>query len=167
MIKIRTKHPDGTDFGGIVLENKRSFVIIQQITSFEPDGIVIIPKTWIKGIRNGKFEKCANEIIRSILTNEGLVASGWHTELNTLEAIMAHLKANNVWPAVEVLYNGDASFYIGPVIDILPNSFKIHSYDASGKWEKKYELEYKEVFKVEINSSYVKNFNEYMQSKSA
>src|SRR5262245_61389396 len=64
LIRVHTKHPDGTSFDGIVLQNTKSVVSLLKIEDFEPDGIVVVPKKWLKSIRAGKFEACANEVIR-------------------------------------------------------------------------------------------------------
>jgi hypothetical protein len=165
MILIRTKPPDATEFQGIVLANTETFVIIQQITDFEANGIVVIAKKWIESVRNGKFEKCANEILRSTVPSESSPRAAPYLGASSWEEIVAALQAADIWPAVEVIYKGEPSFYIGPVTAVSKDSFKLYCYDAAGQWEKEYELDYDEVFKIEIDSKYVKRFNEYMRTK--
>ena len=78
---------------------------------------------------------------------------------------MTYLKREDIWPAIEVLYKSNMSLYMGPVTDISKTSLKIYCYDVNGNWEKEYELDYRDVFKIEINSRYVRHFNEYMRTK--
>jgi len=164
MVKITTSHPEGSDFDGIVLGSSKDLVIIQQITSFEPDGIVVIPKAWIEDVRNGPFEKCANEILTGITAVDRLTPPPY-ANLPHLDQIIDHLHDKDIWPAVEVIYKGRPSVYVGPITSVAVHSFELLCYNAAGKWEKKYELDFEEVFKLEIESKYVTRFNEYMRAK--
>ncbi|MBK7994094.1 MAG: hypothetical protein IPK14_11925 [Blastocatellia bacterium] len=42
-------------------------------------------------------------------------------------------------------------------------SFFLKCYDASGKWEKVYKINYDEVFRIEFDSKYCNRFNHYMK----
>jgi len=165
ILHLRTKNPDGTTFNGVILDNKKTLVIIQEFVGFEADGIIVIPKRWIRGIRNGKHEQCATKIIHSAKNLGAADDSGWYIDLTKMEEIITYLKTADIWPAVEVLYKNDPSLYMGFITDVSKSSFRIYCYDAAGEWEKEYELEYSEVFKIEINSRYVRHFNEYMRTK--
>ncbi len=170
VVLIKTTHPDGTDFKGIILDDKKLFIVIREIKSFEADGIIVLPKKWITTIRNGKYEKCATEIFNAnrqpgALDDAGAEAIHWYADLTGLEEIIAYLKTEDIWPGIEVIYNDEASLYMGPVTDASENSFKLYCFDAAGKWEKEYELDYDEIFKIEIDSKYVSRFNAYMKTR--
>lgn len=53
-------------------------------------------------------------------------------------------------------------FYLGPITSVGQNIFSLYCYDAKGKWEKEYGLEYKGIGKVEFQSKYTVNFNNFM-----
>jgi hypothetical protein len=164
-IRIRTKHPDGTVLAGFILRNARSFLVIQEVTSFELDGIIILPKRWLRGICNGKNERGLNSVLQNVMNVASVSIDSAYGKLDTVAEILAHLKAESIWPAIEVVYKREASIYIGPITTVSEKAFKVYCYDAAGEWEKEYELEYSEIFKIEIDSKYVRHFNEYMKGK--
>ena len=84
------------------------------------------------------------------------------------DEVLAEIKRRGIWPAIEILdKKGTVSiFYIGPITRLLENAFFLKCYDAMGKWEKAYELNYNEIFRIDINSRYCKHFNRYMKAKS-
>lgn len=166
VIKLCTRHPDGTVFYGIVLGNTTLFVVLQELTSFEADGIVVIPKKWITAIHNGKNERCMNEVVQNILSTNGISISNPCEGLKSLRELVGHLQKEDIWPAVEVLYEGKESLYLGPITKVSRRSFSMNCFDAAGEWEKEYELGYNEIFKIEIESRYVKHFSEYMKRKN-
>ncbi|MCY2977316.1 MAG: hypothetical protein NTU79_01455 [Planctomycetota bacterium] len=166
LIRIVTKHPDGTTLDGIVLSHSRTLVVIREITGFEPDGVIGIPKAWIEKVQKGKREKCASEIIKLENTLVDCDDSLDFAEWNTPKDVIAQLQQCDVWPAVEVISCSRASLYMGPITEVSKSWFKLHCYDACGKWEKVYKIEYHEVFKIEVESKYVKCFNRYMRRKN-
>ena len=166
VIRIRTKAPDGMNIDGIVLQEARSFVSLLVVEDFEPDGIVVVPKKWIKGIRDGKFEACATEMIRFSGTLERTEPFAWPSNLTSLAEVCAYLKERDIWPAVEIIYNGDDSaFYIGPITEISKRSLRLYCYDAAGQWEKEYEIDFAEIFRIEFESRYARNFNAFMKTR--
>jgi hypothetical protein len=62
-VRFKTTNPDKDNYDGVVICNKDDFIVLQQEESFEFDGLVIIPKKFIKNVRDGKYEKCCNEIL--------------------------------------------------------------------------------------------------------
>lgn len=164
-IQVRTGHPDGTAFLAIVLENGRDFIIVQNISSFEYDGILVIPKKWITGIRNGKDERCSNEVLRQALAPEDISPDATYFGLSDLKEIVTRLRVQSIWPAIEALHRHESSLYIGRITNVANDSFEMLSYNAAGEWEKEYAIGYDEVFKIEIDSKYVRHFNEYMELK--
>jgi hypothetical protein len=130
VIKLGTKHPDGTVFYGIVLDKRRLFVVLQQLTSFEPDGIVVIPKKRIRSIHNGKNERCMNEVVQNIRSINGISISNPCEGLNSLREIVDHLRTEDIWPVVEVLYEGKESLYLGPIMKVSRRSFTMNCFDG-------------------------------------
>jgi hypothetical protein len=166
-VHIRTKHPDGSTFLGIILEDKESFIIIQNITSFEYDGTVVIPKKWVNEILDGKVEQVATEILSRFAAPADTPPAAPHFGRDSLKDIVKHLQMEGIWPAVESIQGDDSSLYIGPIIRTGSDSFEVHCYNAAGEWESKYIVGYDELFKIEIDSKYVRYFNEYMKAKRA
>jgi len=165
-IRIRTKHPDGDAYDGIVLDYNRNYVVIREVRDFVPDGIIIIPKKWIKGIRNGKLEKSFNAVIAFNKTIKSLKEIGWLHGMKTMEEIMGHVKSRGIWPAVEVIRDNDYYLYLGEIKEVSRDYFGIYCYDAEGRWEKIYKLKYDSVFKIDISGNYVRYFNKFMRAAS-
>lgn len=165
LIRIRAKDPDKMNIDGIVLEDTRSFVTLLKVADFEPDGIVVVPKKWIKGIQDGEFEVCANEVIRF----SGMLERGelfeWPSNLTSLADVFAYLKERDIWPAIEIVYNGDSALYVGPITEISKRWLRVYCYDAIGQWEKEYEIEFAEIFRIEIESRYTRHFNAFMKAR--
>lgn len=167
LIHIKTKHPDSTAFDCIPLVQSKSLVIFQEITAFEPDGIVVLPKRWILGIRNGQIERAADAVIRHDRTiNELSGRSVQFGQPKNLLELLSHLRSRGTWPAIEILRNNKGIIYIGPITSVSDKTFRIHCYSASGEWVDESEFEYRNVFKVEIESRYTAHFNSYMRTKS-
>lgn len=166
-LRFETFHPDEDSYNGVVVLNKPHFIVFQDEASFEFDGFIVLPKRIIKGIRDGKFEKCLNEIIRQNQTIEKLSLPDWIASCDTIQQIVTELMTLDIWAGVETIFkNGkDSAFYIGPITKTTDEQFSLKCYDAAGKWEKEYWLEYDEIFRIEFESKYCKYFNAYMQSK--
>jgi hypothetical protein len=165
VIRVETTHPDETAFRGVLLEANVAFATIHEIEELEPNGYIALPNKSVKEVRSGEYEKCAGDILRTVLNYKVTAVKEVFLGLSTIEEMLATLKANAIWPAVEILYKGEASVYIGPIISLDASSFRMFCYDAAGKWESEYELDYDEIFKIEIESRYVRHFNEYMRRR--
>lgn len=150
----------------MVLLVKPTFIVLQEEQDFEFDGIVILPKKVIKGCRDNKFDKCANEIIRQNGAIKKLRLPKWLTACETIRQVLIELMERGIWPGIEHIAEdkSETAFYIGPVDDVSEEGFYLYCYDAAGKWEKEYYLRYQGIFKIEINSKYCKSFNKYMAS---
>jgi hypothetical protein len=77
------------------------------------------------------------------------------------------IKKRNIWPGIEVTFRHkrkmENAFYLGPLVDFYDDCFILYCYDAAGKWEDVYEIDYDEIFKICLNGSYEKHFNRYMK----
>jgi len=167
LIRLKTKHPDGDNYDGIILKETDKLIFLASETDFEFNGIIIFAKKFIKGFRYGRFEECHNELIRFNGQINKVRLPVWLKTVNSWEDILRGLNKRDIWPCVEILYNKleKSVFYIGPGIGGDEEGFTLHGYDADGKWEKEYYLNYDEIFRVEFNDKYSKNFNSYMKSK--
>ena len=56
-------------------------------------------------------------------------------------------------------------FFLGKITRIEIFVFWILHYDANGKWDKEYPIEYSEIFKIEFNDLYARYFNAYMKDR--
>lgn len=166
-IRLRTIHPDGDNLDGVVTGIKRRFIVLREEKDFEFDGVVVLPKKVIRGYRDGRFEQCANRIIRANGEVKKARGPGWLEKCESLQDVLRGLKRRDIWPAVEIL-SGDKSrkesaFYLGPITEVSSKSFVLRCYDAAGQWEKEYDLCVSEIFKVEFDSAYCTHFNRYMR----
>ncbi len=82
----------------------------------------------------------------------------------SVEQVLNLMMKKHVWPIIETVQKNRSSLYIGPLTKVDGKEFKIYCYDAKGKWEGNYKLQYQNIFKIEINSKYGRHFNEYMWS---
>jgi hypothetical protein len=165
IIRIITKNPDGDNFDGIVLGNHEKFIVFQDFQDFEQRGIIFLPKKWIRGIRNGALEKSFNKICRFSRTLKLTKEKNKLLIRSSLKEVILQLKKNHIWPVVEMINKKSSSLYIGPITHVDDNLFKVYCYDATGKWEGNYKLEYRKLFKIEINGKYAHYFNKYMWAK--
>ncbi|MFZ0420835.1 MAG: hypothetical protein WAM04_22225 [Candidatus Sulfotelmatobacter sp.] len=136
------------------------------MTAFEADGIVVLPKKWILRVRNGQFEEAANAIIRHERTLYTVPSPSMQfARFRTLKELISYLQAQDIWPAIEIIFNKKGIVYMGPISAISNKSFHMQCYSAAGEWTDESEFDYREVFKVEIQSKYVAHFNSYMRTK--
>lgn len=164
-MRFKTTHPDGDSYDGVVTHVKHKFVMLREERDFEFDGHVVLPKRFIKGVRDGKVERCSNEILRDNAQLKKLRPARWLDSCATLPQVFAALKSRDIWPGVEIVYGKKKSaFYLGPITESTDEGFSITCYDAAGRWEGGYELSYREVFRVEFDSRYCKHFNAYMRA---
>lgn len=166
-VRFKTAHPDKDVYDGVIIYNKSEFIVLHEEEGFEFDGFIIIPKKFIKKIRDGKYEKCCNQIIRQNGEIENLSAPDWIASCNNIRQLIKALKSEEIWAGIEIVFNQEtkSAFYIGPITRIGTKNFYIKCYDATGKWEKEYKLSYQEIFKIEFDSKYCNHFNKFMKSK--
>jgi len=161
-------HPDNDNYDGVITHNKLDFIVLREQKDFEFDGIVMLYKQFVKSIRDGKYERCANEILRYNGVIKKLRVPKWVSDCETMQQVFNMAKRRGIWLGVEIIFNegNESAFYIGPITDADEKHFSIKCYDAAGKWEKEYQLDYAEVFRIEFDSKYCNNFNAFMKSKS-
>ncbi|MGH9941080.1 MAG: hypothetical protein ACRD9R_01830 [Pyrinomonadaceae bacterium] len=165
-MRFKCRHPDEDNFDGVITHIKSSFIVLREEDAFEFDGFVILPKKVIKGIRDGRYERCGNQIIRFNGVLRKLRAPHWLDSCETIPQVFASMMRRDIWPAVEIVFNEEreSALYLGPITNLNDEQFSLKCYDAAGKWEKTYKLSYDEIFKIEFDSSYCKHFNAYMKS---
>lgn len=162
-----TTHPDGDRYDGVVAAIKPDFIVVCEEEDWEFDGIQIFPKRAITDIRDGKFEACANRIVRGNKALSKMAIPEWLDACQSLTDVLQAMQQQEIWPAVETLTNNkrDYFMYLGPITKFGEHSFWIRAYDAAGKWETQYEIDYSEVFRIEFGSRYCNHFNDYMKSQ--
>ncbi len=165
-LRIKTRHPQSNNYDGVVMLIKPTFILLYEQYDFEFDGLIILPKKIIKGCRDNKYDKCFNEILRQNGAIKKLRIPAWLTTCQTIPQILTELMTRGIWPGIEHLATDhtETAFYIGSIKDTTKDGIYIYCYDAAGKWEKEYYLNYQNIFKIEINSKYCKYFNHYMRS---
>ena len=162
-----TIHPEGDRYDGVVTAIKPDFVVVCEERDWEFDGIQIFPKRAIADIRDGKFEACADRIVRENNALSKVMMPQWLDACQSLADALQAMQHQEIWPAVETLTgkNQDFFLYLGPITKFAKHSFWIRAYDAAGNWERQYEIDYSEVFRIEIGSRYCTHFNDYMKSQ--
>ena len=167
VLRFSTIHPEGDHYDGIVIAIKPDFIVVCVEQDWEFDGIQFFPKRSIRGIRDGKFEACANQIVRGNNALSQVVLPEWLTECHCLADVLQAMQQQEFWPAVETLADNeqDYIFYLGPITKLGKKSFYIHAYGADGQWEREHEIEHSDVFRIEFRSRYCDHFNNYMKSQ--
>lgn len=169
VLRFSTIHPEGDRYDGVVTAIKPDIVVVCEEEDLEFDGIQIFPKQAITDIRDGKFEACANRIVRGNNALSKMMMPDWLDACQTLIDVLQAMQQQEIWPCVETLTDNkrDYFMYLGPITKFGVHSFWIRAYDAAGKWERQYEIGYSEVFRIEFGSRYCNHFNDYMKSQSA
>lgn len=167
-LRFKTRHPDGDNYDGVVTQIKRNFIVLREEEAFEFDGIIILPKRFIKAYRDGKYEQCYNEILRENGAIRKCYSPRWLNACETLPEVISAIKRRDVWPGVETTFAGNSktAFYLGPITRVADGCFYLRGYDAAGKWEQEPELTYDEIFRLEFNSKYCNQFNAYMRRRN-
>jgi len=164
-LRIKTRHPDGDNYDGVITQIKSRFIVMREEENFEFDGVIVLPKRFIKRIRDGKYEVCCNEILRENGSIRKCGSPGWLNICVTIDDVIAQLKKRDIWPGIETIYNDmtETAFFIGPITKTTKKHFCLRCYDAAGKWLVEYKLKYEDVFRIEFESKYCNHFNAYMR----
>ena len=166
-LRFNTHHPDGDNFYGIVTHIQKHFIILREHDNFTFNGTVVLAKKVIKGYRDGKYDKCANEILHHSGNIKDAKSPRWLGNCTSLKQILEKLQKKDIWPAIEIIFmkgrKTKTDLYIGKITRIKNDSFWIYDYDAAGKWQKECEIYYDEIFKIEFDDEYTRYFNAYMR----
>jgi hypothetical protein len=167
LLRLKTRHPDGDNYDGVITQIKSRFIVLREEENFEFNGVIVLPKRFIKGVRDGKYEVCCNEILRENGSIRKCGSPSWLDDCETIADVIAALKKRDIWPGVETIFNDmtDTAFYIGPITKTSNEHFCLRCYDAAGEWEKEYKLKYEDVFRIELGSKYCKYFNAHMRRR--
>jgi hypothetical protein len=134
--------------------------------NFVFDGIQVLARKFVTGYRDGRVERCHNQMLARERNSRRLELPRWMEPLQTIPQVVATLKKRDIWPIVEIVFdNGkEAAFYLGPLLKIGASEFTIRCYDGAGKWEKGYEITHDEVMRIEFGDTYSNTFNAFMKS---
>lgn len=167
-LRFSTHHPEGDNFYGVVTHIQKHFIVLREHDEFEFNGVLIVPKKVIKGCRDGKVDRCTNEILRHSGAIKNAKSPRWLDTCTTLTDILQKLQKRDIWPAVEIMYELDGKteteFFIGIITRIEKDAFWIYDYSASGEWQKEWEIKFDEIFKIEFDDQYSRHFNAYMRT---
>lgn len=169
LIRLKTSHPNGETVDGIVLQHTADYVVLAVEVDFEFNGIAFLQKKFIRGIRDSKYEKCYNRVIRFNKSIDKVKMPGWVQDCLSLEDVLKHLQMNCIWPSVEMVFSEkrtryNSAFYVGPIQEVRQKEFLMNSYDADGSWEKCYKLRMSEIYKIGIYDRYTTHFNKFVQT---
>lgn len=172
LIRVETCHPGGDSIDGIVLYQTDVFVVLAVEEDFEFNGIAVVSKKFIRKLRDSKYERCCNKIIKFNKSIEKIKPQAWLKNCLSFEDILKQLNRKNIWPSIETIFcrknmKMDFAFYIGPVQTINLNELLIESYDADASWEGAYKIKIQEVYKITFFDRYSKHFNKFMQSSKS
>ncbi len=167
LVRLKTKHPDGDCYDGIVLKETKDFVVLYSLNDFEQDGIVVLAKKFISGFRDGKFEKCFNAIVRFNGQFKKVRMPKWLAKCETFEDVFRKCLKLEIWPCIEILLKFrklKSDFYLGKVVKGNESQVLFQGYDATGKWEKETIIEFDEILRIGFNR-YTAHFNAFMKSR--
>src|SRR5882724_4041560 len=116
-LRLKTDHPDGGNYDGVVTQISKDFVVICQEEAFQFDGIVILPKKFITGCRDNKYDRCCNEILRMNGAIKKCRQPEWLQGCETIWDVFAVIESTkrNIWPTVEIVWDkrSKGAFYLG------------------------------------------------------
>jgi len=164
VIRLKTDFPDGDCYDGIVLHYSKSIVVICEMRDFNFDGLIILSKKHVVGVRDSEYEKCASQIIRFNDEIKKIKNTKWLSEILTTKDVLSYLFKKNIWAAIEIINGNSTALYLGPITRINRTQFGLYCYDAKGLWESEYTLKYSDVARIEIGSMYTNTFNKYMKA---
>ena len=162
-IRIRLKQPENDHYDGIVTHIGRSVVVLAQIDDFRLDGYRIIPKKYIKSCRDRENESCANAILDMHKVKGQVKPPKWTYQCESMRDVLLQVERRGIWPGLEEIIDNQSAFYIGPVRCSGAREFEMLCYDAAGKWEKWYALEFSDVCGVVVKDNYTERFNSFMR----
>lgn len=167
MVKLTMTCPRGETHLGLVVRLTKSLVIVHEFDDFAYDGIRVCPRKCIASVKATKYEDCC----KSILTHCGEIRKArrmhWLDRVEAMPDLMAVLAKRRIWPGIEIRDDSDEAeslLYIGPITAAGRSEFSIYCYDADGTWETNYHLRYRDLVAVQLESRYVRIFNDYMQA---
>lgn len=165
-IRLYTSHPDGDAYDAVVLAISKSIIVFQDTSDFKFEGVSILPRKWLTKIRNSKLEKCYDKVLRLHGEMQNLNRKKWVNELTSTKSTIEKIYSKGIWPSIEV-FDGKkkSAMFLGPITEIHSKKFAIFAYDATGKWEREYDIKYSEVFCIQLFNQYTDRFNKFMQSK--
>lgn len=158
-------HHENEIYDGFVLLCNKDMVLIQEDRDFFSDGIIALPIRSIKRLRIGPIEKLRGKIVKQYGILKKIKKSFWLLKTKNIEQIIRECRLRKIWPIVEALKKGESALFIGPITEVGKNEFYLYAYDAEGKWEKNYKLQFREVFRIQLFDAYSKYFNRYMKRK--
>jgi hypothetical protein len=165
LVQLETKHPDGTVFSGVLLAENENFIVFREFASFEPDGLIVVPRRWIRAVRDSEQENCTNAIIRHNGAIDRVKSEiAWLGDANTLREVLSHLLKEDIWPAIEIVLRGEGYVYLGKLIALSAGSFDMRCYSSDCEWLESQKFSLRFLFKIEIGSRYTKNFSSYMRT---
>ncbi len=169
-MRFKTHHPDGNRFDGVVTHIQKNFIVLKEQTDFVFNGVVVLAKKVIKGYRDGKYETCANDILRHTGAIKHAKSPRWLDTCTTLKEVLETLQKKDIWPYIEIVYELDGKtetdVFVGKVTRVEKDAFWIYDYDAAGNWLREWEIRYDEIFKIQFDDLYTKHFNAYMRTQT-
>lgn len=170
-VKLKTDHPNGDTYDGVVTAIKPHFIVLQHEVDFEFDGLIVFPRSRCSGYRDRAYEKCQNEILRHNGQLRQIQYPAWIETCETLCQVLESIQEREIWPGVETLFRWrgrrQSAFFLGPITKVSHTGFSLNCYDAAGHWEKEYDFDYSKLFRIEFHSRYCNHFNRYMQRKKS
>src|SRR5438874_10863931 len=107
-LRFKTNHPDGDNYDGVVTHVKPGFIALREERDFEFDGLIVLPKRFIKGCRDGRYERCINEILRQDRAITRCRSPRWLDSCDSLPQLINELMRREIWPGVETLFNNES-----------------------------------------------------------
>lgn len=164
-MQFKCNGPDKDHYNGVVMKIGKTFVVLNRIFNLALDGILILPRKAVTGYRDGKNEVGHNQVLRFHHLIEKLKIPGWLSKCESIPEILKALQKRDIWPIVEVNYEGNQFFHIGPIVEVNEREFHIRNYKATGKWDQFYILEYSWLLRIGFGDCYSTRFNKFMRAQ--
>ncbi|MCC6539160.1 MAG: hypothetical protein IT162_16535 [Bryobacterales bacterium] len=165
-VRLQTHDPAGAHYDGYVAHLGRDFVALRHAPNFQIDGWQVLSRRFLRGVRDGRLEATANEVLRMHGVDRRVKPPAWLLRCETFPEVIEAMGRRDIWPAIETLREGEDALYMGPLWSMDEQGVWIRAYSATGRWEKRYGLVWEDIVRVEWGSAYCGMFNAYMRTRA-
>ena len=166
-VKVYIIDTDGdliTYFQGIIFEQSKEFILMNDTTDFNFDGFIVLRKSDVSEIKHTENETFFN----LILDNEQITTfilnkrKELDFSLDSLEEMSNKLKVLGLPVIIECKYRKDERFIIGPIDAVSSKKVKIKYFNAKGEYElKPIPVKLSEITYLRIESPYANLYYKY------